>query len=80
LQIKSIKCKFMNAIVISTQNKADLKLFSDLAQRIGIKTKTLTDEELLDLGLLNAMEEGKETEFVPKELIMKKLKRNGNKI
>jgi hypothetical protein len=70
----------MNAIVISTQNKADLKLFSDLAQRIGIKTKTLTDEELLDLGLLNAMEEGKETEFVPKELIMKKLKRNGNKI
>ncbi len=80
MQIKSIKCKFMNAIVISTQNKADLKLFSDLAQRIGIKTKTLTDEELLDLGLLNAMEEGKETEFVPKELIMKKLKRNGNKI
>jgi hypothetical protein len=70
----------MTAIVISTKNKADLKLFSDLAQRIGVKIKTLTDEELLDLGLLNAMEEGKETEFVPKELIMKKLKRNGNKI
>ena len=66
----------MNAIVISTENKADLKLFTDLAKRIGIKAKALTDEELLDLGLLEAMKQGKETEFVAKAQIIKKLKRN----
>lgn len=68
----------MNGLVITSTNKTDLKLFTDLAIRIGISFKTLSDEDLLDIGLLNAMEDGKKTKFVSKEKIMKKLKKNGN--
>ena len=66
----------MTGLIITTSNKTDLKLFSDLAQRIGIKTKPLSDEDILDFGLLEAMEEGRKTKFVSRERVMKKLKRN----
>lgn len=70
----------MNGLIITSTNKTDLKLFTDLANRIGVSFKTLSDEDLLDIGLLKAMEEGKKTKFVSKERIMKKLNKNGNKI
>jgi len=70
----------MNSVILTFTDKKDLKLFTDLANRIGISFKTLSDEDLLDLGLLKAMQEGRTTKFVSKETIMKKLKKNGNKI
>jgi hypothetical protein len=63
----------MTAIVISGQNKVDLKIIIELAKRLGANVKTLSDEEILDLGLLNAMEEGKNSEFVSRDKIMKLL-------
>lgn len=68
----------MNGLIITSTSKTDLKLFVDLANRIGVSIKTLSDEELLDIGLLKAMEDGKKTNFVSKERIMQKLKRDGN--
>ncbi|HPW66080.1 MAG TPA: hypothetical protein PLS84_03245 [Salinivirgaceae bacterium] len=65
----------MNGIIITSTNKTDLKLFIDLANRIGVSFKTLSDDDIIDMGLLGAMEEGKKTKFVPKEKIMKKLKK-----
>ena len=55
----------MTGLLITTANKADLKLFSDLARRIGIIAKPLSEEDILDLGLLNAMEEGKKRNLFP---------------
>jgi hypothetical protein len=63
----------MGALLITTSSKTDLKLFIDLAKRVGVSASAISEEELLDLGLLNAMTEGKKTRFVPKENIMKKL-------
>ena len=63
----------MNGLVITSDNKSDLKLFVDLAKRIGIKIKTLSEDDLLDMGLLKAMEDGRKTKLVSKERIMKKL-------
>lgn len=70
----------MNTILLSSPNKADLKIFTDLAKRIGIMVKVLSDEEILDLGLLKAMEEGEKSKFVSKEKVMAKLMDNGNKV
>jgi hypothetical protein len=67
----------MGAILITTTNKTDLQLFIDLAKRVGVKASSVSDEEILDLGLLNAMEEGKKTKFVPKNRIMEKLNGHG---
>ena len=63
----------MTAIVISGQNKVDLKIIIELAKRLGVNVKTLSDEEILDLGLLKAMEEGRNSDFVSRDRIMKLL-------
>ena len=70
----------MNGVIITSSNKTDLKLFTDLANRLGISIKTISDEDLLDMGLLRAMDEGKKTKLVSKDRIMSKLKKNANKI
>jgi hypothetical protein len=56
----------MTGLILTAPDKTDLKLISDLAKKLGIKAKTISDEELLDLGLLKAMEEGRKSKFVSK--------------
>jgi hypothetical protein len=68
----------MSGLFIALKDKTDIKLFTDLANRIGVQVRNLSDEEILDIGLLKAMEEGKFTRFVPRERIMKKLRRSGD--
>ncbi|HRS20027.1 MAG TPA: hypothetical protein P5243_11015 [Bacteroidales bacterium] len=70
----------MTTLVLTTNNKTDLKLFLDLAKRVGVQSKTLTDEEILDAGLLKAMKEAKTTKIVSKSQIMKSLTRNVSKV
>jgi hypothetical protein len=65
----------MNGILISTDDKEEIKLFVALAKKLGIKSKVLSEEEMLDLGLLNAMKEGHKSGYVSKEEINKKLNR-----
>ena len=60
----------MTAIVISGYNKVDLKIIIELAKRLGANVKTLSEEEILDLGLLKSMEEGRNSEFISRERIM----------
>ena len=66
----------MTGLIITASKKADLKLISDLARRIGIKAEPVTDEDILDIGLLKAMEEGRQTKFVSRERVLKKLKKD----
>jgi hypothetical protein len=68
----------MTGLILTAPDKTDLKLISDLAKKLGIKAKAISDEELLDLGLLMAMEEGRKSKFVSKDRIMMKLRKNGN--
>jgi hypothetical protein len=70
----------MTGLFITVENKTDLKLFTDLAKRIGVKVKTMSNEELMDIGLLKAMEDGRNTKFVTREEIMEKLHKNENQI
>lgn len=65
----------MTSLLISATKKTDIKLLTDLANRIGVKVKTLSEDDLLDIGLLKAMEEGSKSEYVSREQIMKKLKK-----
>jgi hypothetical protein len=73
LQIQ--KLTIMTSLLISATKKTDIKLLTDLANRIGVKVKTLSEDDLLDIGLLKAMEEGRQSEYVSREQVMKKLKR-----
>ncbi len=69
----------MYGIVITSTNKADIKLLIDLAKRIGLSYKTLSNNEIEEAELLKAMEESKKSKFVPEDRIMKKLKRDTGK-
>lgn len=82
----------METITIKVKNSSDaLKIIELLKKqpiqmevtqktKVAKKRKLLSNEEILDKGLLNAMEQGKKTKFVPKSSIMKKLKNNAGKV
>lgn len=63
----------MNTLIIDVNKIADLKLFMELAKRLGISSKILTKEEKEEIGLYKAMQEGKKTKLVSRESIMRKL-------
>jgi len=68
----------MTAFVISGQNEVDLKILFDLAKRLGANVKKISEDDILDMGLFNAMEEGRKTEFVSRDRIMKILEPDEN--
>jgi len=73
LLILNRKKLIMNGIIISTEDKEEIKLFAALAKRLGAKSKILSEEEMLDLGLLNAIKDGRNSGYVSKEAIDKNL-------
>ncbi len=64
----------METVVLQSNSKADLKLLTNLAKKIGITVEYLTDEEKEDFGLLNAIKKGRTGEFVNTDNFLKKLK------
>ncbi len=68
----------MKNLILSIENDADLVLFLNLAQRLKIKNRVLTEDELLDAGLLTAMKDGQKSEYMSKEELMLKLSKYDN--
>jgi len=62
----------MTGLFINTAKKSVFKFLFDLAKRIGLNVKKMSDEEVLVIGLIKAMKEGRETDFVPRERVMVK--------
>ncbi len=48
----------MKAVILSSESDADIKLLIELANKLGVKTKILTEEDAEDLALIYAIEEG----------------------
>ncbi|MEI8203571.1 MAG: hypothetical protein WCH34_11195 [Bacteroidota bacterium] len=65
----------METLVINIKNKKDRILFTSLADRLNLKSRVLTEEDKEDFGLLKAMLEAKENDFVDREIIMDALKK-----
>ena len=65
----------METVVLHGASKADLKLLTDLAEKIGVKVRYLDPEEAEDLAMLNAINEGRTEEYVDTEAFLKKLKK-----
>ncbi|WP_297087917.1 hypothetical protein [uncultured Draconibacterium sp.] len=61
----------MDSIIIQTKDKAELKFFVELAERLGAKFKTL--DQFQDEQLLNRMIENLNTSTVDKENIIEQL-------
>lgn len=64
----------MATAILKTKSKNDLKLLLDLARKIGISVRKLSDEEAEDLGLINAIKKGQTREKVDAKKFLNKLR------
>jgi hypothetical protein len=65
----------MQAILLDTDSKSDLKLLMEIAKKIGIKAKTLSEVDMEELGLVHAIKSGKTDEYVDTNSFLKKLRK-----
>jgi len=63
----------MDALIIKSQNASDLKLIKELVKKMGLESKSLSEEEIEDLGLTILMKQADRTKTVSRELVMEKL-------
>lgn len=61
----------MEAVVIQTRGKSDVRFLRDFAKRMGVKAKTIDTEKAKDKYLVSLIEKGLETENVSKQDIYK---------
>ncbi len=62
-----------SAILTSGSNK-NLQILIELAKKLGMKTKVLTEEQLEDIGLIKAIKHGRTETFVDTEKFISGLK------
>jgi hypothetical protein len=65
----------METVVLQGNSKADLKILTDLAKKIGITVKYLSEEEKEDIGLLQAVKEGRTGKYVSTEDYLQKIRK-----
>lgn len=65
----------METVVLQGNSKEDLKILTDLAKKIGIKVKYLSEEEKEDLGMIQAVKEGRTGKYVNTESYIEKLRK-----
>ena len=64
----------MELVIKDIKSAQDIKLFTELAKRLGLRTAKLSLEEKEDIGLAIAIEKGRKTGYVAEETIMKTLR------
>ena len=63
----------MKTAILSSESDSNIKLLIELANKLGIKTKILTDEDAEDLAMVYAIEKGKTGEYVDTQNFIKNL-------
>jgi hypothetical protein len=65
----------MLTAILNSESKSDLKLLLDLAKKIGIRTKIMTESEIEDIGLANSIKVGATKEYIDNDAYLKKLRK-----
>jgi hypothetical protein len=63
----------MQAAVVNSDSKSDFKLLLQLAKKLDIQTKILSNEDIEDIGLVNAIRIGETGENVDVAKYLKNL-------
>ncbi len=63
----------MEVAIVQSEDKANLKLLAELARKMGIQFKVLTEEQKEDIGMGLLMKEADRSQKVSEEEIMRKL-------
>jgi len=68
----------METILLQSDSKEDMKLFTALAKKMGMKTTVIEDDEDIeeDIALGHAINEGLKGDYVDTKSFLEKLKRD----
>ncbi|MES2701371.1 MAG: hypothetical protein V4649_01975 [Bacteroidota bacterium] len=64
----------MELVIKNLTSPTDIKLFTELAKRLGLKTAKLTAEEKEDIALGIAIEKGRKSGYTTTEEVLKTLR------
>jgi hypothetical protein len=64
----------MSSIVINPKSSQELKFITELLQKLGVKSKVISDEDTEDLGLSLLMKDVNRSDVVSEDEVMAKLK------
>ena len=59
----------MELVIKDIKSREDIKLFTELAKRLGLKTAKLSLEEKEDIGLGKAIEQARKGEYASEEKV-----------
>ena len=65
----------METVVLRSKSKSNLKLLTDLAEKIGISVKYLSDDEKEEIGMINAIKKARTGKHVDTDNFVKKLRK-----
>ena len=65
----------METVVLHGNSKSDLKMLTDIAKKIRITVKYLSEEEKEDIGLLQAVKEGLTGKYINTDDYLQKLRK-----
>jgi len=63
----------MQTVLLKSNSSSDLKLLTELAEKLGMSVIVLSDEEKEDFGLMQLINEADRDQTVSREEVMKKL-------
>lgn len=63
----------MDALIITAESKSELKLLAELAKKLGLKSRSLSGDELADVSLVKKIEAGMKSGLASREDVMKAL-------
>jgi len=65
----------MQTVILNSDSKTDIKLLLDLARKIGIKSRVLSETEIEEMGLVNSMRLGRTNKYVETTSFIQKLRK-----
>ena len=54
----------METLLLQSESKKDLKIFAELAKKAGLKAVIISNDDMEDIALANAMKKGRTGEYV----------------
>jgi hypothetical protein len=65
----------METLILNSESAGDIKLIAEIAKKMGLKAKILTEEEKEDIGMLNAIKKGRTKKYVDNDSFMLNLRK-----
>ena len=65
----------MQTLILNGESASDIKLIAEIAKKMGLKAKILSEEEKEDVGMLNAIKKRRTKKYIDTESFISKLRK-----